>query len=535
MKTKIFLITLSLLATLTTIAQEPFEILIEPMSISGAPGVHSFSWGKTSDGKWIIIGGRIDGLHERQPFAAFLESSNNTDISIIDPVSNQVWSTSLNTLPASIFEQLQSTNQEFYQRENNLYVIGGYGYSATAADHITYGNLTAIDVDGVANAVINNAPINSYFRQISDTNLAVTGGQIGMINSTFYLCGGQYFEGRYNPQGPNHGPGFIQEYTDEIRSFNIMDNGTTLSITNYNATNNVDQLHRRDYNMSPQVFPNGTVGLTIFSGVFDPNDLPYLNTVDVFDTGYAPNNTFNQYLSQYHSAKLPIYDNSNQSMHTIFFGGMSQFTLDSSGNLVQDDNVPFVKTISKVTRLNNGSMTESELAIEMPTLLGSGAEFIPISNTNYYLNDEIVKLNNLPIDSVLVGYIYGGIESTLPNIFFINNGTQSSASSQVFKVYINKNVTSIEQTALEGTNIFNVEAFPNPSNGNFSVSYTIPSLNTHKLKLYDLNGSLVKNINLDTITGKQTLTLDWEDLSAGEYILILTGNNEKSQITIIIQ
>ena len=52
-------------------AQENFDLRIEPMNISNAPGVHSFSWGKTTDGKWIVLGGRVDGLHRRQPFAAF--------------------------------------------------------------------------------------------------------------------------------------------------------------------------------------------------------------------------------------------------------------------------------------------------------------------------------------------------------------------------------------------------------------------------------------------------------------------------------
>ena len=92
-------------------AQEQFTVQIEPLTITNAPNVHSFSWGKTSDGKWVITGGRIDGLHQRQPFASFLENDNNKSVYIIDPNTNQTWSTSLSVLSASIFEQLQSTNQ----------------------------------------------------------------------------------------------------------------------------------------------------------------------------------------------------------------------------------------------------------------------------------------------------------------------------------------------------------------------------------------------------------------------------------------
>ena len=121
-------------------------------------------------------------------------------------------------MQASIFEQLQATNQEFYQKENKLYVIGGYGFSATQNDHVTYDKLTAIHIDELANAVINKTSIIPYFRQISNSNLAVTGGQLALLHDVFYLCGGQYFKGRYNPMGPHNGPGFVQNYTDEIRS-----------------------------------------------------------------------------------------------------------------------------------------------------------------------------------------------------------------------------------------------------------------------------------------------------------------------------
>ena len=225
MKKKYFAFSLFLLVILNAFAQDQFTVQIEPLIISNAPNVHSFSLGKTTDGKWVIIGGRIDGLHQRQPFAAFQENDNNKSVYVIDPVANQTWSTSINVLSTSLFEQLQSTNQEFVQRGNTLYIIGGYGYSATQNDHITYDKLTAIDVDGLANAVINNTSISTYFRQITNTNLAVTGGHLELLNDVFYLCGGQYFEGRYNPQGPNHGPGFIQNYTDEIRTFEIKNAG----------------------------------------------------------------------------------------------------------------------------------------------------------------------------------------------------------------------------------------------------------------------------------------------------------------------
>ena len=510
-----------------SIAQVPqdFVVEIEPITVTNAPGIHSYSWGMTSDHKWVIIGGRIDGLHQRQPFAAFQESDNNQNVFVIDPVTDQTWLAGLNTLSTPLFEQLQSTNQQFIQRDSTLYIVGGYGRSATANDHLTYPNLTAVSIDGLANAVINGTSINSFFRQITDVNLKVTGGQLGYLDSTFYLVGGHLFDGAYNPMGPDHGPGFTQEYTNEIRTFELLDDGTNLTIANYQAVQDTVNLHRRDYNMAPQIFPNGELGYTAFSGVFDPNDMPYLNSVDITSpTSYVTNNSFNQYLSQYHSAKLPIYDTAANVMHTLFFGGLSQFTLAAAGNLVEDTDVPFVKTISRVTRDASGAMQEIDLDyVEMPSLVGSGAEFIPLHQ--YYYPNEVLDLNSVPAAKTLVGYIYGGIESTQANIFFTNNGTQSFASNVIFKVFINKGEAGLNsELALTNENIINLHVSPNPVVDDLNLEFFGVSLQQMKVSLFDAQGRLLQKVTHKVSgIGTQELQLSTADLKAGVYV-VKVGN-----------
>ena len=123
----------------------PFSVEIEAMNVPNLGGLQSFAYGQ-HDGKWLILGGRLDGLHRRQPFASFDVLGHNNQIIVVDPVAMQSWSAPLTSLSTSLQEQLSSTNMEFQQTGDMLYVVGGYGYSATAADHITYHNLTAIDV-----------------------------------------------------------------------------------------------------------------------------------------------------------------------------------------------------------------------------------------------------------------------------------------------------------------------------------------------------------------------------------------------------
>ena len=110
-----------LLATVLIQAQNtPFSVALEPMNIEGLGGVQSYAFGQ-HEGKWLIVGGRLDGLHQRQPFAAFSQSGNNTQLIVIDPVAKQKWTTPLSSLPTGIQEQLSSTNMEFYQEGDYLY------------------------------------------------------------------------------------------------------------------------------------------------------------------------------------------------------------------------------------------------------------------------------------------------------------------------------------------------------------------------------------------------------------------------------
>lgn len=185
-----------------------FSIAIEPVSVQNMVGLQSYAIGQ-SNGKWLIIGGRIDGLNQRRPFDAFDKNGNNTQITVFDPNTQQKWSASITSLRVAIQEQLQSTNMQFYQKENQLYLVGGYEYSATIDDHTTYASLIVLDVPANIDAIVNKKTITPHFRQINDDKLQVTGGKLGVINGNYYLVGGHKFIGRYNPMGPDRGPGFV--------------------------------------------------------------------------------------------------------------------------------------------------------------------------------------------------------------------------------------------------------------------------------------------------------------------------------------
>ena len=527
-----FLITA--LFSITANAQTPtFNVYIEPMNVPGLGGLQAYAFGQ-DNGKWLIIGGRLDGLHRRQPFAAFDVAGNNNELIVIDPATQQKWTAPISALPVSLQEQLSSTNIEFHQEGNYLYMIGGYGYNAATAARKTFENLTAIDVPALINAVINGTAITSYFRQISDAQFAVTGGHLKKINGTFYLIGGNKFDGNYNPMG---NPTYTQVYTDAIRKFNLTDNGTTITINHLPTITDATNLHRRDYNAVQQILPNGAEGITVFSGVFQPTiDLPFLNSVTIDSLGYAVNNSFQQYYNHYHCATLPIYSAISNEMHNVFFGGIAQY-YDSLGILVQDNNVPFVKTIARVTRNSAGTMAEYKLPIEMPSLLGAGSEFIPIANVPQY-NNEVFKLDDFTADSTLVGYIYGGISSSAKNIFFTNTGAQSTASSQIFKVYvIKKNTVGIDDLNEQSIGSLKMQVYPNPNDGNFTVGFYLNKISDVKIVIQDANGKQIENRVLKQLqSGENTFSKKIKGLmNGGIYFITIETPYEKATQKIIIQ
>lgn len=466
----------------------PFQIAIEPVDIDDLGGLQSFAVGQ-HNGKWLLVGGRLDGLHRRQPWASFDLAGHNNQLIVVDPVSKQKWSAPLTGLPISVQEQLSSTNLNFYQDGDYLYCIGGYGYSATENNHVTFANLTAIRVSETVNAVINNLDFSSAIRQIVDAEFQVTGGRLKKINNVYHLLGGQKFTGRYNPM---NNPTFTQEYTNSIRRFTLSDNGTSLVVNHLPPYQDGVNLHRRDYNAEPQILPNGQEGVTMFSGVFQPTiDLPFLNSVTIDSNGYAVDSNFQQFYNHYHCATLPLYSTINNEMHTVFFGGIAQF-YDSLGVLVQDNEVPFVKTIARVTRDASGNLSEYKLPLEMPTYLGAGSEFIANENIAHF-NNHVLKLDEITADSTCVGYIFGGINSTEANIFWSNNGTQSSASGQIFKVLLTNNTSStyVHQLNTQSNGTLRMRVYPNPNNGHLSISYYLNQPVDVTLRITDSKGKII--------------------------------------------
>ena len=433
---KNFFLLLLFIGSLSARSQDsfPFKIAVEPLFIEGFNGLQSYAWAKNGN-QVLLVGGRKDGLHRRQPFASFSKKENNTEIIVIDLEKNRSWKKSVLSLPASLAEQLQSSNMQFYQHRNELILTGGYGYSETRKDHITHPSLVIIKVKELIQAVINDQDISGLFQQIVHEKMAVTGGRLHQLGDTYYLVGGQKFDGRYNPHGPDHGPGFSQQYSNQVRTFKLTAKEDQPLITDYKAITDTALFHRRDYNLLPQYDLNGNEMLTIYSGVFRPDkDLPYTTLVDITADQHRELTGFNQQFSHYHTAFLPVYDQAKKTQYAIFFGGIALQYRSDSGLLKTDDQVPFVKHFSVVERSPAGT-TEYLLPEGFSGYFGAAAEFIPADPKLFTSNGMLIAAK-AGKKSVTVGYIFGGIDSRAENVFWSNDPAASRASPVIWKINI---------------------------------------------------------------------------------------------------
>jgi hypothetical protein len=425
--------------------QIPFQVSVVGRTNQPAPALQSFAFAIDGD-KWLLIGGRTNGFHRTSTReATFPTANSNQDVYVVDLTLNRAWKA---PLPNSLLYQLSSTNMEFYQDGGALYLVGGYGSNCGEDKpecYQTFPNLTAIKVHQLVQAIIaGQKDISPYIVSITDDRMKVTGGELLKLGNNFYLVFGQDFEGIYKG-------GITGKYTEQVRRFQINFDGARLSIANYQAFNPPDgggvdsQYHRRDLNVVESIRPSTSVrGLTAYGGVFTKTAGAWTNPVNLDqdaagNTRIAVDTGFNQKMSQYSCARVLMFSASRRTMFTTLLGGISLYYYDDKGKLVPsniDNFMPFINSITTLARFGTGQTVEwpQPPSIALPELMGANAVFIPVPGIPLMPGThEVINYDRLPPGRTLVGYLYGGIHATAPQVSFIN---PSYASSTIYGVFV---------------------------------------------------------------------------------------------------
>jgi hypothetical protein len=433
-----------------------YQIQVRPVSFAAPlPTLQSFAVGETN-GKWVFISGRTNGLHgfdASQPGSNFPAQYENEDVWVVDYANGQSWHRSLadasSGLTAAQVASLSPSNTEFYQSGNQLYMAGGYG-TDESGNYVTFDTLSSINLSGLSNWVTTGGgSAASNIRQIHDPTFQVTGGAMYVNNGKTNLVFGQDFEGAYTPASSGI-------YTMKVKNFNVVDDGTNLSVTNIGASATSASYRRRDLNVFPTVRPNGatvTTGLDALSGVFTTNNGAWTVPVEI-DANGTPimanatlPGTFKQGMNNYESAKVGLYSPTTGKMNEILFGGISlQYYDPASKSIVTDNSLPFVNDISSVVIDSAGNYTQSYLG-QFPTLydlsnnqlrFGANAEFIPADGLTTYDNG-VINLDSLT-EPTVIGHIFGGIVANAPQTR-VSPSTLSAASNQIFEVVLVPSIT----------------------------------------------------------------------------------------------
>jgi hypothetical protein len=426
-----------------------FQITIELADFALPAGIHSGATAQYGS-HYLFIAGRTNGLHGfNNDTHNFPPDQQNTTVFVVNVHTKTVQSRSLYDASSGLnqnqIDTLSVTSPQSYQSGNTLYITGGYGVDTGSGTFSTKDTLTAIDVQGLIHWVTHpqsSTLASSFIRQISDPVFQVTGGAMYQHgDNPTLLIFGQNFTGFYTALSSG-------VYTQQVRRFYIIDDGKHLGVKVVDSTVPDSNYNRRDLNVIPIIKMHNNKKVPAYvalSGVFTPNGGVWTVPVEITAEGTPfmadPNldTTFKQGMNNYACPHVELLA-PNSSMYSVLFGGLTFEYYDTSG-FATDGEIPFTNQVTIIQRTSDGLYRQYLSPFQYPTiastasnpgntlLFGAGGTFIIAPNMPLYAN-RVLKLEKIKRPTV-IGYIVGGIQSTLPNTF---TSSDSAASPYIFKV-----------------------------------------------------------------------------------------------------
>jgi hypothetical protein len=423
---------------------------------------------------------------------SFPPEKANDRVYVVDLTTRKLaGSASVDTLPAWIARQLRATNTQSFTKDGWFYIVGGYGVTADGKSMRTFDQVLAIDLEALIRTVGSGGKLDAQFAQQhmhagDHPALQVSGGAIEQFGDQVLLVFGQLFNGLYTTDGSVA----QQEYSQAVRvlTFSLsskpgQDQVPGIDVVYVGKCPNPPATtpqptpdgpyHRRDFSLTMVLDPNSepvTSRIAAFGGVFKGGRMEgYLHPVYITGKsdfncvtgGSIPGFTLDedtcssQWLGQYEAPIIPIYDERQRAMYTTSFGGISQFYWDTKSRTLKHDTIdftknppvdglPFINSIStlRVGDPGNGDFFHIEEQFpprgSEPSCLDSSSR--PVKAPYLGTDSWFVMANGLPVKDevlllarikspVVVGYIFGGIASTLPY-----PGKATCASDMVYAV-----------------------------------------------------------------------------------------------------
>ncbi len=169
---------------------------------------------------------------------------------------------------------------------------------------------------------------------------------------------------------------------------------------------------------------------------------------------------------------------------------------------------------------SNAIVTTVNAIPSTPTITQAGSQLTSSSSTGnqWYLNGNII--------SGATSQTYHVLQTGNYTVVVTSNGCNSSASA-----ISNVDVTGINEVNVESSI---VSIYPNPNNGQFTLTFTTVELMNYNIQLHDANGKLVFENELKNFTGSYSKEVDVTKNGKGEYFLSITNSkNQKIEKVIV--
>ena len=494
-----------------------YYITIDSTINKNAPALQSFSQGVSGD-EWLLFAGRTNsiktyegGLHNldsNYKNTSFIPLSFNDSIFVYNPIlDNKPIKIHYNTLVEKISEEcfekigeltipciklrsflnenlsiFRNTNALVKQDGDFLYVVGGYGAimdSLNTANYKTFNHVSKINVPNMIKLIKGeNLPLYDVKNIISvgkNEKLISTGGELYILNNTFYLSGGHNFGGKA-ANGQKYVdavyPFTLETFDDDENSYilNVIVDTPISDVPNPQAsgTDATSIFRRRDGPITPNLYKvNSTIkpGLTFYAGVFRPDSI-VINNKDTTSYHLAWNNAIYvhpeknvgskkyTYDSSYNQKNFNVYscpnfvffDTKSEILHTFLLGGIGDGERAKIGHLSGFTNtgVHIKMNIGDESLRSSHEVLSYDIfkkGQNKPPFYGAEGILFPNKNLTYSeFSEEIIDINKSISNenkSIFVGYIYGGIEAFESNPGTYGQG-KSRASNRIWKVTLTK-------------------------------------------------------------------------------------------------
>ncbi len=444
----------------------PYTLTFVPSTPAGLPAMHSYCIANVSPTQWLILGGRLQGLHTFNPAGNF--AGPNTFLWSIDPtIAKATKLADLTHIAPAFSDPLMATNQECEYRADtgDWYIVGGYGLSRPTKQYLTFPTITRISVPALLSAVNGKTSrsqtqsavaklLSDPANQVTNPAMKVTGGSLShMASGLEFLAFGQIFDGQYNPFSSG---GFTQTYTQNVLPFSITLNPFAIrTLSPITSSSTSAPFNRRDFAAVYDVDPaTQQPRFAIFGGVFQPGaikayDYPVYITGAGTSISVAPDQSVSQHFGNYEAPVVVVWDGS--SIYHTFFGGISHYFLNQSAAQAQvyqlvsrqgrNDGLPFVADIATLMQDSTGKYQEFVSQQPIPDNLLHGASVDFLANlamaSKFQNSGEVVNLQSFtPGEKELIGYIFGGIEARFPLPCIPSHGTV--ATNTIYQVFLTR-------------------------------------------------------------------------------------------------